>query len=151
MSAERPHALVLGAGLAGLTVARQLARNGFRVTLLEKSRLAGGKAGSREALSGRDGQPVPGRARTAANPYAVEGSWPAFTAYWDRVQPGETVHARFRLNFDDCGTAGNTPFVVGGTVTGATSAGTLTAAAIPPRALRCPPPEGSGATNNPCE
>lgn len=60
MSAERPHALVLGAGLAGLTVARQLARNGFRVTLLEKSRLAGGKAGSREALSGRDGQPVPG-------------------------------------------------------------------------------------------
>ena len=60
MPAERPHALVLGAGLAGLTVARQLARSGFTVTLLEKSRLAGGKAGSREAQRGRDGEPVSG-------------------------------------------------------------------------------------------
>ena len=60
MSAERPHALVLGAGLAGLTVARQLARSGFAVTLLEKSQLAGGKAGSRDAQRGRDGDPVPG-------------------------------------------------------------------------------------------
>ena len=60
MPAERPHALVLGAGLAGLAVARQLARSGFTVTLLEKSRLAGGKAGSREAQRGRDGEPVSG-------------------------------------------------------------------------------------------
>ena len=60
MSAERPRVLVLGAGLAGLTVARQLARSGFEVVLLEKSRLAGGKAGSRTAQPGVDGNPVPG-------------------------------------------------------------------------------------------
>ena len=36
---------VVGAGLAGLTVARQLARHGFAVTVVEASQRAGGKAG----------------------------------------------------------------------------------------------------------
>lgn len=56
---SRPTVLVLGAGLAGLTVSRQLARHGFAVTLLEKCGHAGGKAGSRPATAA-DGQPVPG-------------------------------------------------------------------------------------------
>ena len=56
---QRPTALVLGAGLAGLTVARELARHGFRVTLLEKSARAGGKAGSRPADPETDGDPAP--------------------------------------------------------------------------------------------
>ena len=41
-----PTALVIGAGLAGLTVARELQTHGFRVTVFEKSSRVGGKAGS---------------------------------------------------------------------------------------------------------
>ena len=40
------HVAVVGAGLAGLAAALELKRNGFRVTLLERSRLLGGKATS---------------------------------------------------------------------------------------------------------
>lgn len=111
-------------------------------------------AGTATVVSGltfqSGGQPVPGRARAAGSPYAVEGTWPTFTAYWDRVQPGETVHTRFRLNFSNCGVSGNTPYVVGGTLSGSTSAGALSAATMTAVALRCPPATGSGATNNPC-
>jgi protoporphyrinogen oxidase len=46
MSASpRPTALVLGGGLAGLTVARALQANGFQATILEAQPRAGGKAG----------------------------------------------------------------------------------------------------------
>jgi hypothetical protein len=41
----RPTVLVLGAGLAGLTVGRALQANGFQVTILEALPRAGGKAG----------------------------------------------------------------------------------------------------------
>lgn len=40
--------VVVGAGLAGLTVARQLARHGFAVTVLESSGRCGGKAGAEQ-------------------------------------------------------------------------------------------------------
>lgn len=46
---NNPKAVVLGGGLAGLTVARELATHGFEVVLLEKLTLCGGKAGSRQA------------------------------------------------------------------------------------------------------
>jgi hypothetical protein len=39
-----PHTLVIGGGLAGLAAATYLARGGARVSLLEKSALAGGRA-----------------------------------------------------------------------------------------------------------
>lgn len=39
-------AMVVGGGLAGMTVARELALRGWRVTLLERSNRLGGKAGS---------------------------------------------------------------------------------------------------------
>jgi len=39
-------AIVVGGGLAGIVVARELALRGWRVTLLERSRRLGGKAGS---------------------------------------------------------------------------------------------------------
>ena len=42
----RPSAIVVGGGLAGMVVARELARRGWRVTLLERSGRLGGKAGS---------------------------------------------------------------------------------------------------------
>jgi monoamine oxidase len=41
-----PSAIVVGGGLAGITVARELAMRGWRVTLLERSQRLGGKAGS---------------------------------------------------------------------------------------------------------
>lgn len=41
-----PSATVVGGGLAGMVVARELALRGWRVTLLERSRRLGGKAGS---------------------------------------------------------------------------------------------------------
>ena len=59
MSQSTPTVVVVGAGLAGLTVARELAQHGFAVTLLEKANRAGGKAGSPEPVA--DGsQGVPG-------------------------------------------------------------------------------------------
>src|SRR5215475_15534347 len=41
-----PSAVVVGGGLAGMVVARELALRGWRVTLLERSKRLGGKAGS---------------------------------------------------------------------------------------------------------
>src|SRR5512134_904945 len=41
-----PSVIVVGGGLAGMVVARELALRGWRVTLLERSRRLGGKAGS---------------------------------------------------------------------------------------------------------
>jgi 15-cis-phytoene desaturase len=43
---ERPHAVVLGAGVAGLTAALELARREMRVTVVEAAPVAGGRAGS---------------------------------------------------------------------------------------------------------
>ena len=45
-SATASSAIVVGGGLAGMVVARELALSGWRVTLLERSRRLGGKAGS---------------------------------------------------------------------------------------------------------
>src|SRR5512134_1308482 len=41
-----PSAIVVGGGLAGMVVSRELALRGWRVTLIERSRRLGGKAGS---------------------------------------------------------------------------------------------------------
>jgi uncharacterized protein with NAD-binding domain and iron-sulfur cluster len=41
-----PSAIIVGGGLAGMVVARELALRGWRVTLLERSQRLGGKAGS---------------------------------------------------------------------------------------------------------
>jgi uncharacterized protein with NAD-binding domain and iron-sulfur cluster len=41
-----PSAIIIGGGLAGMTIARELALRGWKVTLLERSKRLGGKAGS---------------------------------------------------------------------------------------------------------
>jgi uncharacterized protein with NAD-binding domain and iron-sulfur cluster len=41
-----PSAVVVGGGLAGIVVARELALRGWRVVILERSKRLGGKAGS---------------------------------------------------------------------------------------------------------
>jgi squalene-associated FAD-dependent desaturase len=58
MSDGRPHVVVVGAGLAGLAAGLELSRRGCSVTLLERSRLLGGKAtsfqvGDREVDNGQ--------------------------------------------------------------------------------------------------
>jgi zeta-carotene desaturase len=47
-----PSALIVGGGLAGMVVARELAQRGWRVMLLERSKRLGGKAGA-ESKNGR--------------------------------------------------------------------------------------------------
>jgi isorenieratene synthase len=50
---RRPHAVVIGGGIAGLTAATGLAERGVRVTLLERERQLGGRvAGWTEAMPG---------------------------------------------------------------------------------------------------
>ncbi|WP_245981907.1 phytoene desaturase family protein [Mycetocola tolaasinivorans] len=44
--AQPPHAIVIGGGVAGLATAGLLARDGYRVTLLEQNEAVGGRAGS---------------------------------------------------------------------------------------------------------
>lgn len=46
--ADRPHVVVLGAGVCGLYAAHTLAGRGARVTVLEKAEIVGGLAGGRE-------------------------------------------------------------------------------------------------------
>jgi len=56
----------------------------------------------------------PGRRSNATERYALAGTWPSFTAHWDAVDPYSTVHAKFRLEFDDC----FIPYVITATATG---------------------------------
>ena len=60
---------------------------------------------------------VPGRIAPATDRYQMGGAWPTFTAFFDTVQPGQSVNARFRLHFGNCGMAGDTPIAVTATLT----------------------------------
>lgn len=61
---------------------------------------------------------IPGRTAPATDRYQMGGSWPTFTAFFDSAQPGQSVHARFRLSFGDCGMSGGVAYAVTGTLTG---------------------------------
>lgn len=50
-------------------------------------------------------QSRPGRRSTQTERYEMGGSWPQFTAYFDAINPGQSVYAKFRLVFDNCGIA----------------------------------------------
>jgi heterodisulfide reductase subunit A2 len=58
LGAER-HALVIGGGVAGLRAALDIARQGIRVTLLEKSPFLGGRMAQLEVCSPLARRPVP--------------------------------------------------------------------------------------------
>jgi len=49
-------------------------------------------------------QSKPGRVSPKTERYQMGGSYPQFTAYFDAVNPGQSVYAKFRLQFDNCGT-----------------------------------------------
>ena len=59
----------------------------------------------------------PGSSIPATSRYDMAGTWPTFTAFFDTVQPGQSVSARFRLGFDNCGVVGTVPYDVTGTLT----------------------------------
>ncbi len=59
----------------------------------------------------------PGRVTPLTDRYNMGDAWPSFTAFFDVVQPGQSVHARFRLLFSDCGLDGNVPFAITGVLT----------------------------------
>src|SRR5262247_2286306 len=55
--AGRPHVVVVGGGVAGLSAAHELAERHFQVTILERDAIAGGKARSVPVpATGRDGR-----------------------------------------------------------------------------------------------
>jgi len=75
----------------------------------------------------------PGTSIPVTEKYGMGGTWPTFTAFFDAVQPGQSVNAKFRLRFDDCGMDGTVPYAITGLLT-ATVNGTslkVTSAADP--------------------
>ncbi len=62
-----------------------------------------------------------GRTTIGTDRYDMGGEWPTFTAFFDAVQPGQSVSARFRLKFADCGMLGDIPYVITGTLTATAS------------------------------
>jgi renalase len=74
----RPDVIVVGAGLAGLSLARELRSDGRRVLVLERSRVAGGRCATRRL----DGQPV-----DHGLPF-LHGREPAFVAELEAARGG---------------------------------------------------------------
>lgn len=59
----------------------------------------------------------PGGTAAVTDRYQMGGDWPEYTAFFDTVQPGQSVFARFRLKFANCGLDGTTPYAVTGVLT----------------------------------
>lgn len=113
--------------------------------------------------------PRPGRTSARTERYQMGGEWPTFTAFFDVVQPGQSVSARFRLKFADCGfaslsssmsmgTIDDTPIAVTGCLTGTVDGEPITipvcdslpeteeAEVCETQTLNCPP--GNESTTN---
>ena len=71
-----PSAIVVGGGLSGIVLSRELALRGWRVTFLERSRRLGGKAGS-ELKNGR----------------LVEHGYHVFPQWYPNVRPSSSASA----------------------------------------------------------
>lgn len=68
-------------------------------------------------IKGASAQPY--RRGGAVERYTMGGAWPNFTAYWDGVDPKQSVWVRFRLKFPGCGEkVSGGPLVVSATLTG---------------------------------
>jgi len=53
----------------------------------------------------------PGSGAPLTTRYNMIGEWPVFKAVFETVQPRQTAHVRFRLEFDDCGLHSRSPDV----------------------------------------
>lgn len=92
----------------------------------------------------------PGSITPITDRYTMGGEYPTFTAFFDVVQPGQSVHARFRLKFSDCGVGDSVPYAVTGELTATVDGQPLTvndlsvpplvepATAIDTQTLNCP-------------
>lgn len=61
----------------------------------------------------------PGRASGRTERYNLNGAYPGpITCFFDNVWPHQSVSARFRLKFGNCGLSGATPFAITGCLTG---------------------------------
>jgi monoamine oxidase len=84
--------IVVGAGLAGLTVADELGRRGFAVTMLEARDRVGGRCHTVEGVDmgahwihGTEGNPVTGLARRFGLPTVFVGGDSTFTGGWEAL------------------------------------------------------------------
>lgn len=89
----------------------------------------------------------PGRISAETEYYDMLGAYPTLGAFWDAVQPAQSVSAKFRLDFGNC----DDPAVITGTLTGTARGEPILVDMKPPkvgkerakdvktRALRCPP------------
>jgi monoamine oxidase len=85
--------VVIGAGLAGLTVADELHRRGFEVCLLEARARVGGRCHTvggvdmgAHWIHGTEGNPITGLARRLGLPTVFVGGDSTFTGGWDAVE-----------------------------------------------------------------
>lgn len=60
----------------------------------------------------RGGSTAAGRRTTVEERVRMSGDYPRYTAFFDAVQPGQSVYARFRLQFDGCGAVDDVPFAI---------------------------------------
>ena len=97
---------------------------------------------------------ITGRTSPATDRYELAGVWPSLRAFFDTVQPNQSVHSRFRLQFDDCGMAGAVAFAVTARltakidgvdlkITDAETGDLVQAAVTDTQTLACPPIDNS--------
>lgn len=94
---SRPHALVIGAGVGGLSAAIHLARRGMRVTVVEKNAEPGGRLGSYE----RDGHVFPTGPTLLIMPLLYRSELAALGADLDTDLEPQRVDPSYRIVFDD--------------------------------------------------
>src|SRR3954452_4627658 len=100
--------IVIGAGLAGLTVGDELARRGFDVTILEARDRVGGRCHTADGIDmgahwihGTEGNPVTALARRFGLPTVFVGGDSTFTGGWDaldmRTERGDRLDGETKL------------------------------------------------------
>ncbi len=94
---SRPHVVVIGAGVGGLSAAIHLARRGMRVTVVEKNARPGGRLGSYE----RDGHVFPTGPTLLIMPLLYRSELAALGADLDADLEPQRVDPSYRIVFDD--------------------------------------------------
>ena len=94
--------VVIGAGLAGLTVADELHRRGFEVCVLEARDRVGGRCHTVDGVDmgahwihGTEGNPITGLARRLGLPTVFVGGDSTFTGGWDALEIRRATAATF--------------------------------------------------------
>ncbi len=94
---SRPHVVVIGAGVGGLSAAIHLARRGMRVTVVEKNATPGGRLGGYE----RDGHVFPTGPTLLIMPLLYRSELSALGADLEADLDPQRVDPSYRIVFDD--------------------------------------------------